>query len=229
MAKSFNQLAARTQLIIFGMLCVLAIAGAWQVSIGPDAAELETRRAHLANLEAEIVRVQAITDHLPELQREVKALEVSLRETTAAIPEEKDPQDVLRNLHDVAADSSLDIASFKPSPIVDKAQYSEWPIQLTFEGGFHDLGRFFDRLASMARLISVSDIDIKTKTKPNGRGSVTVSCLATTFVFRQEMATGPAGPAATPGPTGAKGTTGTTGATSAPHAAGTPGAPGGRP
>ncbi len=221
MAKSFNQLAPRTQLIIFGMLCVLAIAGAWQVSIGPNASELETRRAHLANLEAEIVRVQSITDKLPELQREVKALEISLRETTAAIPEEKDPQDVLRNLHDVAADSSLDIASFKPSPIVDKAQYSEWPIQLTFEGGFHDLGRFFDRLANMARLISVSDIDIKTKTKPNGRGSVTVSCLATTFVFRQE---------GTPGTTGATGATGATGTTTtAPHAAGTPGAPGGRP
>jgi type IV pilus assembly protein PilO len=223
MAKSFNQLAPRTQIIIFGLLCVLAIAGAWQVSIGPNAAELETRRAHLANLEAEIVRVQAITDRLPELQREVKALEVSLRETTSSIPDEKDPQDVLRNLHDVAADSSLDIASFKPSPIVDKAQYSEWPIQLTFEGGFHDLGRFFDRLANMARLISVSDIDIKTKTKPNGRGSVTVSCLATTFVFRQDLAVVPTGT------TGAPGTTGTTGTTSAPRAAGTPGAPGGRP
>jgi type IV pilus assembly protein PilO len=224
MAKSFNQLTPRTQLIIFGMLCVLAIAGAWQVSIGPSAAELDTRRAHLANLEAEIVRVQSITDKLPQLQREVKALEISLRETTAAIPEEKDPQDVLRNLHDVASDAALDIASFKPNAIVDKAQYSEWPIQLTFEGGFHDLGRFFDRLAGMARLISVSDLDIKTKTKPNGRGSVSVTCVATTFVFRQELAGTPAAP-------GATGTAGTTG-TGTKGAAGTtaaPGAPGGRP
>jgi type IV pilus assembly protein PilO len=207
------------------------MAGAWQVSIGPSAAELDTRRAHLANLEAEIVRVQAITDKLPQLQREVKALEVSLRETTAAIPEEKDPQDVLRNLHEVASDASLDIASFKPNPIVDKAQYSEWPIQLTFEGGFHDLGRFFDRLASMARLISVSDLDIRTKTKPNGRGSVTVNCVATTFVFRQELgsatgATGTTGAGAAvtpsvPAPANAASSKGAAGTTS--------GAPGGRP
>lgn len=232
MAKSFNQLAPRTQLIIFGLLCVLAVAGAWQVSIGPSAADLETRRAHLANLEAEIVRVQAITDKLPQLQREVKALEVSLRETTAAIPEEKDPQDVLRNLHEVASDSSLDIASFKPSAIVDKAQYSEWPIQLTFEGGFHDLGRFFDRLANMARLISVSDLDVKTKTKPNGRGSVTVNCVATTFVFRQELAATPTSGTGAAGAPGAAAPTGTTGtATSGKSVAGTnaPGAPGGRP
>jgi len=97
MAKSFHQLSSRTQLIIFGLLCTVALAGAWQISIGPGTDELETRRAHLAKLEGEIVRVQAIADKLPALQREVKALTVSLRDTTAAIPEEKDPQDVLRS------------------------------------------------------------------------------------------------------------------------------------
>jgi len=199
MAKSFHQLSSRTQLVIFGLLCTMALAGAWQISIGPGTDELETRRAHLAKLEGEIVRVQAIADKLPALQREVKALTVSLRDTTAAIPEEKDPQDVLRSLHEVASESALDISSFKSNAIVARAQYSEWPIQLGFEGGFHDLGRFFDRLASMARLISVSDLNIKTKVKPNGRGTVTVQCLATTFVFRQQEAVAPV---AAPAPKG---------------------------
>ena len=62
MAKSFHELSPRAQMIVFGLLCVLALAGAWQVTIGPSSAELETRRAHLAKLEGEIVRVQAITD-----------------------------------------------------------------------------------------------------------------------------------------------------------------------
>lgn len=196
MAKSFHELSSRTQMIIFGALCVVALAGAWQVSIGPDSAELETRRAKLAKLEGEIVRVQAIAEKLPEMQREVKALTVALRETTAALPEEKDPQDVLRSLHDIASESSLDISSFKPSPIVAKAQYSEWPIQLGFEGNYHDLGRFFDRLAAMARLVSIGDLDIKTKVKQDGRGTITVTCLATTFVFRQEGVTAAETPAA---------------------------------
>lgn len=190
MAKSFHELSQRSQMIIFGLLCVLGSAGAWQVSIGPGSAELETRRAHLAKLESEIVRVQAIADKLPQLQREVRSLEVALRETTASIPEEKDPQDVLRNLYELSSDSSLDLARFEPTAIVAKAQYSEWPIKVNFEGGFHDLGRFFDRLASMSRLISVTDLNIKTKQKPNGRGTVTATCLATTFVFRQDVAAG---------------------------------------
>ncbi len=187
MAKSFHELSQRSQMIVFGLLCVLAIAGAWQVSIGPGAAELETRRAHLAKLESEIVRVQAIADKLPQLQKEVKALQIALRETTSSIPEEKDPQDVLRNLYELASESSLDLARFEPNAIVAKAQYSEWPIKVSFEGGYHDLGRFFDRLASMSRLISVSDLNIRTKQKPTGRGTVTATALATTFVFRQEV------------------------------------------
>lgn len=188
MAKSFHELSQRAQLIVFGLLCVVAVVGAWQVSIGPGSAELETRRAHLAKLEGEIVRVQAIADKLPQLQREVRSLEVALRETTASIPEEKDPQDVLRNLYELTSDSSLDLARFEPSAVIAKAQYSEWPIKVNFEGGFHDLGRFFDRLASMSRLISVTDLDIKTKSKPTGRGTVTATCLATTFVFRHDVA-----------------------------------------
>ena len=203
MAKSFHELSPRAQMIVFGLLSVLALAGAWQVVIGPGSADLETRRAHLAKLETEIVRVQAIADKLPALQREVRSLQVALRETTASIPEEKDPSEVLASLLQVASESSLDLAAWKPNNIVDKAQYSEWPIQLTFEGGYHDLGRFFDRLAAMSRLISVSDLNIKTKTKPNGRGSVLATCLATTFVFRQDAAAAAAPPA--PTPTSAKG------------------------
>jgi type IV pilus assembly protein PilO len=188
MAKSFHELSPKAQLTVFGLLCVLTFAGAWQVLIGPNRAELETRRARLASLEAEVTRVQAIAGRLPAFQREVRALEVALRETTAQIPDEKDPQDVLRQLHELASESSLDIATFTPKAIVAKPQYAEWPIQLGLQGGYHDLGRFFDRLATMARLVSVSEINIKTRQTPTGRGTVTASCLATTFVFKRDLA-----------------------------------------
>ena len=186
MAKSFHQLSPRSQLVVFVLLCVLTMVGAWQVLIGPERAELETRRARLATLESEITRVQAMAGKLPVVEREVRALEIALRETTAVIPDEKDPQDVLRNLHEMASESSLDIASFIPKPIVTKTQYSEWPIQLGFEGSYHDLARFFDRVAAMSRLMSVSDLNVKTKVRPNGRGTVSVTCVATTFVFRKD-------------------------------------------
>jgi type IV pilus assembly protein PilO len=187
MAKSFHDLSPRAQLIIFGLLCALTVAGAWQVLIGPARADLETQRARMTKVESEVARVQAITNKLPQYQREVRALEVALRETMAVIPDDRDPQDVLRNLHELASESTLDLATFTPKPVVAKTQYSEWPLQLGIEGTYHDLGRFFARVAAMARLMSVSDMTIKTLSRPNAKGTIAVSCLATTFVFKKDM------------------------------------------
>ena len=187
MARSFHQLSPKAQLVVFALLCVLTVAGAWQVLLGPAGVELETRRARLQTLETELTRVQAIAGKLPVVEREVRALEIALRETTAVIPDEKDPQDVLRNLHEMASESALDIASFAPKPIVTKTQYSEWPIQLGFEGTYHDLARFFERLATMSRLMSVSELTIKTRQRANGRGTISATCVATTFVFRKDV------------------------------------------
>jgi len=187
MAKSLHQLSPRSQTIVFVALCVLTIVGAWQVLIGPDQSQVSEERAHLAAVQGDVARAAAIASTLPQLQKQVHAYEVQLEQTTAVLPDEKDPEDVLRNMHEVASDSQIAIATFVPKPIVAKAQYSEWPISVVMDGSYHDLGRFFAHIASMSRLMSVSDLQIKTQTKPNNRTTVTASCVATTFVFRKDF------------------------------------------
>jgi type IV pilus assembly protein PilO len=188
MAKSLHELSFRNQILVFALLCVLMVGAAWQMLISPEEDAIARSRTRLTALETDVKKAQLVAMKLPVVQRDLRNLEASLRATQAVIPEEKDPQDVLRNLHEMASDSLLDIASFKPKPIVAKAQYTEWPIELGFEGNFHDLGRFFDRIASMSRLMSISDLQIKTKSRPNGRGTVAASCVATTFVFAKDLA-----------------------------------------
>jgi type IV pilus assembly protein PilO len=194
MAKSFHQLSPRAQTAVFALLCVLTLAGAWQVLIGPERVELESRRARLAAVEAEVAQAQAVASRLALTTREVADLERALLETTAVLPDEKDPQDVLRHLHRLASESSVSLASWKPGEIVDRAQYSEWPIVLGFEGRFHDLGVFFDRVAAMPRLLSVSELSIRAATGPGASGTISATCVATTFVFRKDTGAAPAGP-----------------------------------
>jgi type IV pilus assembly protein PilO len=189
MAKRLHELSQRSQAVVFVLLCGMTAAGGWQVVIGPSRAELESRRARLDTIQAELSQAQAVAARLPQFERELQELEAGLLETTAILPDEKDPQDVLRSLHRFASESSLDLASFEPQDIVTRAQYDEWPIELGFEGGFHDLGVFFDRIARESRLISISDLNVKAVTTPSGRRTVTASCVATTFVFKNEPVT----------------------------------------
>jgi type IV pilus assembly protein PilO len=187
MAKSFHELSPRAQTIVFVLLCALTLGGAWQILLSPAHADLATKRAKLAAVQGEVARATEKAAKLPQLQRELRAIETKLLQTTAILPDEKDPQDVLRNLHEVASESLINIASFTAKPVVTKAQYSEWPIALGFEGTYHDLGRFFDRIATMPRLMSIADLQVKTQIKPNTKSTITASCIATTFVFKKDM------------------------------------------
>ena len=107
-----------------------------------------------------------------------------------------DVAELLRRVQGMATQSNLTIRGFIPQAVARKQLHMEWPIGLQLEGTYHDLGRFFDRIASMSRLISVSDLQVRTRTNPNGRGTVAVSCVTTTFVFHKDLTL--AGPGAQP-------------------------------
>jgi len=193
MAKSFHEFSTKTQVAVFALLSALTVGAAWQVLIGPMRAELATRRARLESVQSDVARASSTALRLPALRKDIANLEHQLVASTAVLPDEKDAQDVLRQLHDLASDSSLAIASFTPKAVSDKPQYSEWPIELGLNGGYHELGRFFERVANLPLLISVSDLHLKAK-EGNSKdpGSLVASCTATTFVFRKDNTLAPA-------------------------------------
>lgn len=185
MAKSFHQYSPRAQMLVFVLLSVGVLVAAWKVLIEPDRAELKVRRDRLVAVRADVARAESIAKRLPAVQRQIAQLEGALLNTTAVLADEKDLQVVLRGLHGLASESNLSINSFTPKPVAEREQYSEWPIEVGLEGGYHDLARFFDRVASDPRLISVSNLQFRVNTQPAAtrRGLVVATCVATTFVF----------------------------------------------
>jgi len=183
MAKSFHQYSPRAQAIVFAILSLGVLGAAWKVLIEPERAEVAVRRARLTVVTAEVTRATLVAQRLPLVQKEIASLEAALLETTAILSDEKDAQVVLRGLHGLASESNLSISSFTPKPVAEREQHTEWPIEVSLEGGFHDLARFFDRVASDPRLISVSNLQFRLNSLPNRRGLVLATCTATTFVF----------------------------------------------
>lgn len=193
--RSFHEFSTRTQIAIFALLCLTTVGAAWQVLLGPMREDLATRRAHLAGIQSDVSRAQQTASRLPLLAKEIATLEASLAATTAVLPDEKDAQEVLRQLHSLASESALSLTSFTPKAVTDKPQYSEWPIELGIDGTFHDLGRFFDRVAKLSLLVSVSDLHLKARAQQGPSGTLTASCTATTFVFRTDANRAAAQPA----------------------------------
>ncbi len=155
----------------------------------------DVRQVELDGLRRDISGALAITSRLPEFEAEVAELEARLEILRTVLPEQRDVANLLREIQDLAIRSNLTIQGFTPQPVAPRELHEEWPIRLQFEGTYHNVGLFFDRISKLSRIINVSGVSIRALEPPELNSTITGECIATTFVL---LDTPP--PVATPAP-----------------------------
>ena len=179
-----------------GLFVALSLAGAgvfYYFYVMPAQADMAVREQQLEALRADITKGMMTATKLSEFKAQVSDLEARLESLKVVLPEQKDVADLLRRIQTLATQSSLTIRGFKPAPTVTKKLHAEWPITLQLDGTYHNLGMFFDRVSKFSRIINVNNMTIRTKDKPEPNSTISVECVATTFVLLE------AKPAAAPG------------------------------
>ena len=171
------------------MLAVVA-AGAlfmmWYYVISPAAVEVEGLQASNAELTTEIESAQVTAARLPQFQEEAEKLEQDLEEKRAKLPDEEETAEIVRQVQQLAEDSNLELKNFTPQSTIRYEFYEDWPIRMSIEGSYRNLGLFFQKVAQFERLINVSDIEITAlNTTEEGR-TISATCIATTFVFLED-------------------------------------------
>jgi type IV pilus assembly protein PilO len=64
-----------------------------------------------------------------------------------------------------------------------KDYYEEWPINIDVDGSYHNLGMFFDRVGRLKRLVNIGDLKVKSQRDQTPSKTISVSCVATTYVY----------------------------------------------
>jgi type IV pilus assembly protein PilO len=170
--------------IIGGLAAALVLAG-WMVLFKDQRAQIQTRTAELEKLQIEIDRANSLKKRLAEFEVELESLERKLGTLVKILPSEKDVEVLIRRIENQARQSNLEVKQFDPRDTVGHDFYAEWPIFISVQGTYHNLGLFFDRISKFDRIINVSDL---TSSALRGRGSasgntLSASFVATTFVF----------------------------------------------
>jgi type IV pilus assembly protein PilO len=183
MALSLNNLPWYGQLGLFAAVSVAAIWGFHTYYASDVQAQLDQKRARLGVLRADIDRGVNTARQLPQFRAQVTDLERKLEDLKSILPDEKDAQDILRRVHNLAVQSNLAIRSFTPRPSTRKQMHDEWPIEMQIEGTYHDLGFFFDRIARFPRIINVGNLNIRARDQQAAGATITARYTATTFVL----------------------------------------------
>jgi type IV pilus assembly protein PilO len=186
-----------------GLILVLAVAGVaafYYLYAIPAQDEMAQQQTRLDVLRADINKGMATARKLPQFRAQVAELQTRLDGLQAVLPDEKDFGDLLRNLQTLAVQSNLSIRVFKPAPVVTKQLHAEWPINIELDGTYHNLGLFFDRISRFSRIINIGNIVVKAKDRTDQSGTISVACVATTFVLLDKgKAPAPPAPPAQPG------------------------------
>ena len=183
MDLNLNKLPWYGQVALFVVLGLALIGGFYWFYAVPTQAEMATREQKLAALRITIAKGSATANQLNQFREQVAELEGRLESLKAVLPEQKDIADLLRRIQTLATQSNLAIRGFKPAPSVTKQLHAEWPIALQLDGTYHNLAMFFDRVSKFSRIINVSNITIRGKDKPEPTSTISVECVATTFVL----------------------------------------------
>lgn len=169
-----------------GAAIVLFLLAWWRL-FGPMKDQIAGQDAQLAQLQAKIQEGRAAKQRLPQFREEVRRLELELDKLLRILPARLNTEDLLRRLRALAEQGDLDLLRITPGNLSDRDFYSEWPIQISIQGTYHNLGMFFDRIGRFSRIINVDGLQIQGINPSQARGhSISSSFTARTFVYREE-------------------------------------------
>jgi type IV pilus assembly protein PilO len=196
MALDMSNMSIRSQLLLFVILGAALYGAFYYLIYNGMQQEIEQKETQKQELQKEVEAGKLTAARLPEFKREVERREAQLQTLSRILPSSKEVDDLLRKVQALAAQSNLNVLRFKPEATQPVDFYAKWPISLEFDGTYHNLAYFFDRLSKLSRIVNVSNVKITANKTPTVSSTIRATCTATTCVFiEQQQQQGAAGQA----------------------------------
>jgi len=190
--------AQKWQKSAFGLLGLAAIGGAaYAFLLSPLLVQVGTLRTQHAQLQRDVAQHRAIVADLARFRRLVGETEQKLAALREKLPTEKETPPLYRSLSDAASNAGLGVALFEPKEPKPRDYYNEIPIVLKAEGGYHQLGDFFERVAGLPRVVNVTEW--KFGTAKDTKKPVAAELILATYTYRPPGAAPAPKPATTAG------------------------------
>lgn len=191
MAK-FDEMSLGVKLGIMVLVAALVGVGFYFWPLGPVNDDIKQLRQQVADKHAENQRLKEFIPKLADENKRMAELEQQLEAEKRIVPDEKEADQFIKQLHDTAAAAGVEIRRYTAMPVFNHDFYTEVPFQIDLDGSYFSMLNFFDRIGRVDRIINIASLQMST-TKNTGPSkiktsyawapgeSVVASCTATTF------------------------------------------------
>lgn len=207
--QKFERMPAPMRSAVLGAIALVVVALYMVLFFGSNETQLRSLQTQHAKVEQDIQAAKAVANNLEAFKRKREELGQQLQGALEKLPESSDLPALLTNISTLGKKSGLEIQTFKQGKKIDRGFYSEQQIELQFTGFYHDIALFFDRVASLSRIVNLTDLTFEVEKDTGESPTLKVKGIAATFYFndsskRDSSKTPPGAPA--PGAPAAKGT-----------------------
>ncbi len=112
-------------------------------------------------LNRDLEKARLLVRNLDRVEREYETLRAQWQVASTLLPERNEVSDLLRQVTAAGAQSGIDFKLFRPEALIAQEFYTDNPVSVRIQGGYHQTGVFLSRLANLDRIINVSRLRVE--------------------------------------------------------------------
>ena len=175
----------------YGQLLVFLLVGAvlfgifYFIVYSPTQDEINALVSQSEKLQEDIRKAEKSEAKLEKLKEEKGANEKILEELKGILPEKKEFAQHLRKIQAIASNARLKTSTFNFGKEIARDYYMEWPISISLEGNYHNLGIFFDQVSRLKKIFTIDQLRISPLKSLSYDYTIQATFVAMTYIYRE--------------------------------------------
>jgi type IV pilus assembly protein PilO len=198
MLEKFKALAWHLQLVILIVIASLIYGAVYYFVTSETRAQVQTLNDQVSQLKTQNEAAKVATQRINEFRSLYAAKSQEYDELKVLLPEEREITNVLQGLQDTANGSRLIIMRFSPREDAQQEFIMAKPVEVEVDSNFTNLRDFFDKMAKLQRIVSITDFKLNQLDKQTGDRTLHAQFLLTAYYASPENLSAPTTPAAPP-------------------------------
>ncbi|WP_296179222.1 type 4a pilus biogenesis protein PilO [Pseudomonas sp. UBA1879] len=176
---------AAVKTIAGALLLVLVLAGGYFFYIQDMQTQLDQARNDETALREQFSNKAYQAANLPAYKTQMVDMENTFGALLRQLPSDTEVPGLLEDITRTGLGSGLEFEEIKLLPEAAQQFYIELPIQITVTGAYHDLATFVSGVASLPRIVTLHDFEIK-PVDAKSPGKLRMSILAKTYRYNDK-------------------------------------------
>jgi type IV pilus assembly protein PilO len=168
---------------IMAGIASLIVAGYFFGVYQDTSMQLQQSRAKELELQRKLSEVRSIAANISAFEAEITELEAQLHAALRQLPDKKQIEVLLTDISNLGKTAGIEMKSFSRKPEEIHDFYAEVPIELSIEGEYHDIARFFDLMSKLPRIVNMGALSMSVARETQDETRLKVTGTATTYRF----------------------------------------------